>query len=507
MLNVVENINHSSKKVLILGASIYIAISLMIIFYNHHFYDDEIFNLRKMPFSLSEIFFKAQYEDVHPPLSYILNKLIYELFSSYKAILVFSVLLNVSALTYFYKYAVKELDSIYSKILLFMFVFINSGLLLWTNSVRWYAYWIPLFIFLYTNLFKYKSELSSKHFAILGLLLSLMTYLSYLTLLLLIIIFLLLFYFRRNDFRIKNIITFATIYFSLSSYQIYIFFTVHIHNRAHQTNDFIESLLNAIYGVINGGGVFIVSPIFVVFSLFTLVIIIKGGKSFFADKNSPHSLLFVQSIFLLISLLTLMISIGVSGKYRNNIALSIPFYFILSHLLSYIENINIKRIYVYYAAVFLITSTFNLITHQNTAKNSYNLPITKLISFLYPHKNKLTFLFDPVIDFHLKNKQYETVDVYNETPKNILIKGSYIYLIKTYQGALSDNQYYRILQLYKKIENCMKSTRKKEIGTHSYYKIKNMLPGSKPKITRFQIYITYGEIKENCTIPNNKTRL
>ncbi|MCF6204546.1 MAG: hypothetical protein L3J59_12915 [Methylococcaceae bacterium] len=495
-----ENIKQQSKKVLILGSSIYLTISLMIIYYNHHFYDDEIFNLRKMPFSLSEIFFKAQSEDVHPPLSYILNKLIYELLSSYKAILVFSILLNVCALTYFYKYAVKELDNIYSKLLLFMFVFINSGLLLWTNSVRWYAYWIPLFIFLYTNLFKYKSELSCKHFAILGLLLSFMTYLSYLTLLLLIIIFLLLFCYRRNDFKIKNIFTFSAIYLSLSSYQIYIFFTVHIHNRDHQINDFIESLLNAIYGIINGGSVFIVSPIFVVFFLFTLVIIIKGGKSFFADKNSPHSLLVVQSIFLLIGLVTLMIIIGVSGKYRNNIALSIPFYFILSHLLSYIENINIKRLYVYYAAVFLISSTFNLITHQNTAKNSYNMPITKLISFLHPPENKITFSFDPVIDFHLKNKQYETVDVYNENPKNILIKGSYIYLIKTYQGALSNNHYYRILKLYKKIENCMKNTRNKKIGTHSYYKIKNMLSGRKPKVDQFQIYITHGKIKENCTI-------
>ena len=50
----------------------------------------------------------------------------------------------------------------------------------------------------------------------------------------------------------------------------------------------------------------------------------------------------------------------------------------------------------------------------------------------------------------------------------------------------------------------MKSVSKKEIGTHSYYKIKNMLLGSKPKIDKVQIYITYGEMKESCTIPKIK---
>ena len=87
-MNIVNNI--AKNKTLILGIFVYLVISSMIIFYNHHFYDDEIFNLKLISLPLSEIFFKVQHGDVHPPLSYLLNKTIYNLFSTYKAILVCS---------------------------------------------------------------------------------------------------------------------------------------------------------------------------------------------------------------------------------------------------------------------------------------------------------------------------------------------------------------------------------------------------------------------------------
>ena len=54
----------------------------------------------------------------------------------------------------FYHFAEKKLNDKYSKLLLFIFVFLNGGILMWTNSVRWYAYWVPLFIILYTFLLK-----------------------------------------------------------------------------------------------------------------------------------------------------------------------------------------------------------------------------------------------------------------------------------------------------------------------------------------------------------------
>jgi len=470
----------------------------MIIFYKHHYYDDEIYNLRVILLSLGDMFFNTQHGDVHPPLSYLLNKAIYELFSSYKAILVFSILFNVGALAYFYHFAERKLDDIHAKLLLFMFVFINGGLLLWTNSVRWYAYWTPLFIILYTYLLKHQ-KLATKHLLIVGLLLSVMTYISYLTFLLLTALLILVLVSRKNDFSIRNILILGSVYFSLCAYQIYVFLTVHIHNKESQISNLINSIPNAVYGVINGGSVFLADPVFLVFSLLTLIIIISGLKAVLTS-NKTNSPLLIQSIVLFVGLLTLMIITGVSGKYRNNIALSIPFYFIISYFLVTIKNINIKRIYLFFGFIVSIISIFNLVMHQNTAKNSYNMPVAKLAIFLQNPNNKIIFTYDPVTYFYLKNQKYNVQYLLDKLPERTIDKRTNIFLIKTYQGSLDDNLYGKILKKYGAIAACMRKVHREEIGIDKYYKIKNKLPGGRPKMNRVQMYVTYGKIKHrfNC---------
>jgi hypothetical protein len=236
-------VSYIRNKTLILGIIIYSFISLLIIFYNHHYFDDEVGNLLKMSWRIGEIFTNIQEKDVHPPLSYLINKFLFDIFSSYKAILIFSMILNVSALGYFYKFSEKKMNDNYSKILLFIFVFLSGGLLLWTNSVRWSAYWIPLFIILYTHLLKYQI-LDKKNIIVISLLLVLMTYINYLTFLLIISLTVYFIVLRRNDIKFKNIILFSLIYFSLSTYQIFVFLTVHVQNKANQVSNLLNSTLN-----------------------------------------------------------------------------------------------------------------------------------------------------------------------------------------------------------------------------------------------------------------------
>ena len=95
-------------------------------------------------------------------------------------------------------------------------------------------------------------------------------------------------------------------------------------------------------------------------------------------KNLMKALL----ALLFVGFISLIIITGISGKYRNVIALSIPFYFIISYFLTYIKSVNIKRVYLFSALILSVISVFNLITHQDTTKNSYNLPISKLTAFL-----------------------------------------------------------------------------------------------------------------------------
>ena len=108
--------------------------------------------------------------------------------------------------------------------------------------------------------------------------------------------------------------------------------------------------------------------------------------------------------------------------------------------------------------------------------------------------------------FILKNKNYDFRMLQYEYPKRIIEKGTSIYLIRTYEGSLRDQQRKEISQLYEKIERCMKKVHKEEIGIDKYYMIKNKLADMDkktkkiPKLPRIQMNITYGKVKERCSL-------
>ena len=483
---------------LVLGIITYSIISLFIIFYNHHYYDDEIFNISIMPWGVDEIFGYIQRGDVHPPLSYLINKFLFDIFSSYKAILIFSIILNVGALGYFYNFSEKKLNDNYSKILLFILVFLNGGLLLWTNSLRWYAYWVPLFVVLYTYLLKYQ-VLSKKNITVISLLLVVMTYTSYLTFILLISLFVYFLVLRKNEINPKNIILFSLVYFSLSAYQIFVFLTLKLQGKSSQVSDLLNSALNSVYGVVNGGSVFIADPIFLVYVFFTLFIIAIGFKNVFIEKKINPLLL--QSITLLIVMITLMIITGVGGKYRNSIALSIPFYFIIAYIFSYINNVNIKRAYIAIVLLLSIASVINLVSHSNTSKNSYNMPIAKLEKLISHPENKLIVTYEPTIDFYFSNKGYDVYFLREERDPINISKDMEVYLVKTYQGSLSNDRFKRALSLFKKISSQINHQKIERLGFDKYSNIKNKLPGGRPKIDSFQMHVVHGAMTHNLKLP------
>ncbi len=457
-----------------------------------------------MSLSIGEIFVGIQGYDVHPPLSFLINKFLFDIFSSYKAILIFSIILNVSALGYFYKFAEKKLDDNYSKTLLFILIFLNGGLLLWTNSVRWYAYWVPLFIILYTYLLKYQ-KLSTKNMFLVSLLLVVMTYISYLTFLLLISFSVYFIVLRRNDINFKNIVLFGLVYLSLSAYQIFVFVTVHMQNKENQLFNLLNSALNAIYGVMNGGSVFIADPFFLLYAIATPFIIAVGFKNIFIEKKA--SPLLWQSIGLLTVMITLMVITGVSGKYRNNIALSIPFYFVIAYMYSYIKNVNIKRAYIIIVLLLSIVSVFNLVTHTNTSKSSYNLPISILDKLLSSSENKLIVTYDPTTYFYFSNKGYKIYYLLRNVESMNISQDTDVYLVKTHQGSLSNEKHKRFLSLYKTISNVMDDKKTDKLGTDKYSNFKNKLPGNRPKVDSVQMYVVHGTMVNDLKLPRWKNNI
>lgn len=489
----------ANNKMLTLGVLIYSAISLTVIFYDHHYYHDEIYNIDLLSLSFYDILAFMQSRDTHPPLSNFFNKIIYDTFLSLKAILVFAIVLNISALAYFYHFAESKLADVYSKILLFIFVFLNGGLLLWTNSLRWYSYWVPLFVILYTLILR-SPKLSTKQLVVIAMLLSCMTYINYLTFLLIIALFVMFLVSRRQDISVKNIFLVGGLYALLSAYQIYIFITVHMLNRSAQIQGFSKSLFGAIYGIMNGGSVFIANPILVLFSVLTLWVMVSGLKKIRLNLTTVDTI-YAQSVLLLVTLFVLMVITGVGGVYRSSIGLSIPFYFLMAYFLMSIKNINFKRLYLSVAFLLTCTSVFNLVARENTAKNSFNMPTSRLNQLLDNPHNKIAVTYDRVTNFYLTSQKYDVqYYVFGRPVKKIVPKGTEVYLVRTYQGVLGNRIYNQVLQSYARIEKCLENVRKVELGKDKYHKIKNRLRGKKPRVSQALMFVTYGTVKSTCTL-------
>jgi hypothetical protein len=496
--------------------SFFALISLIILFYSHHFYDDEIFNIQIINnyTNFFQLFKHINSIDVTPPLSYIFNLFFLKLFNSYELIIVPTILLTSYSLFLFYRCSNNYIEDKYGKVLLFLFTFFSPPILMWGISLRWYAYWFPLFLIVFT--FFFYVPIKRYHLILLILLLSLMTSISYLTFIILVPFFIL--WFLKNRFnKTKEIFFLIVAYFLINSYQIYNFLHVHINNSAIQRYNIIYSMLNSVSAMYNGGTVFFVDTISVVQMLIcivlTLYIFLKYGH-----LNDKQKKFIFPIIFFLVITFVIMVLSGIGGKYRNGLFLNIIFIFIVSYFFQFIKK-EFKLLILLIGVIFITISLYNLIFHINTAKNSFNLPVNRVINLISNTRNKdlendiFIFTHDPSLEFELKRKNYKVLSLNylnNENKSYLAKKGDFIFLIETYQGSIGKQQYKEIKQINSfLIEKCVKDIKVVNFGYDKNYKFKSwiakILSKRVPiKLPEYLVVLKYGIVKEEITLINYK---
>jgi hypothetical protein len=108
-------------------------------------YDDEIINFHYVEGKdLASIIHTSNSEDVHPPGSYVINAFLYHLFGSWDRVKAFGGCLNALALSFFLWLAYDKVSD-RQRIWLIGMLATASTIVLWGASVRWYAYFNPLF--------------------------------------------------------------------------------------------------------------------------------------------------------------------------------------------------------------------------------------------------------------------------------------------------------------------------------------------------------------------------
>src|SRR4029077_5633348 len=105
------------------------------------FYDDEIFSIRWAALPFSNIFDYIRFinsNDIHPPISYLLNKLSFEALGSWKAVQFVNGTLNAAAIAWFHRRAVDNVTASEQLALTFVLATAVTSAM-WGTGLRWNA--------------------------------------------------------------------------------------------------------------------------------------------------------------------------------------------------------------------------------------------------------------------------------------------------------------------------------------------------------------------------------
>jgi hypothetical protein len=373
-------------------------------------YDDEFYNIRVVrEYSLSAMIHLIQSEDLHPPLSYILNYLLFHSIGSWQLVRLFSAFLYLGSLWYL----LRSMANPKMKLLALLLLGLNPTILIWVTGLRWYAYLIPVLMALNVLPDYAKWYYWPKYF----LLMLIACFLGYAGFFLAIPYFL---YYWLNDERgftqkVKKMITWILLFVLAYAYQAYIFITVHSKMDLSKTNnqqvfDLKSNIISFVSSIASNQGLFPLSIGGICAIAGSIIIYLAAIFSFKQINQQKHWLVFVL-------LSVLFFITGIAGKVRNLVLLEPSRNNMLLGLL------NAKKRIVWLGFLLIITGniagTYNAIAHTKTTKNAWNIPVDQTLRFLNsieePDATEIYFTHHPSFDYHLTTSKKKVVCFYTSS--------------------------------------------------------------------------------------------
>ena len=272
-------------------------------------------------------------------------------------------------------------------------------------------------------------------------------------------------------------IPFFTLWIALYWNQFSVFLNIHLKESSSQFHSTYNNILGVLISLFSNQGIFPISILGILLILSFSIIYLTESKTIFKKNNPIFSTPYFGSSLI-------FVSSGIAGKFRNLLIL-VPWQMLWTSI-----SISRRKKYslVYKLAIVIILTgnivgVYNVIMHEDTTKNSWNIPINEIVTTVDKNslaKDKiLIYTHDPIITWTLQNKGYKLRSPYNlkkeittTTPINIII-------IETYQGKISS-------WLYKKMTSEINEIKYKEKYTlnfkkDKYYRLKKYLDDKYPE--------------------------
>lgn len=399
-------------------------------------FDDEYFNITTIEkgYTYFDLITFINSMDVHPPGQYVLNKVFWNITNDWSAVRVFSACFTAISIWFLWLNVAKGASQ-FTKTFSYIVICLNPALLLWCTSVRWYAYFVPVFTLL-ALLIRINPKDSLKYWGSFYFLALMLFMIGYAAVILVPAGLAVALYARKDMMRseIKVIVTLGIITLLLATYQLTVLFLVHLNNMASQPSDYIKATGGLILHLLSNQGAMPISLFGL--SLVGANLILLWAWFMVRRKAQFESLsgLFILSIFgLFVTKLT--------SKLRNLVTVSAIQGVFQTKLY---EGITSKPFLIAIIALFAVGnlgSIYNIYMHRDTTKGGWNIPYGDVLADINEKRNSLDCIsmqvvaHDPVIVYHAEKLAFKTVFVGERNWKEDIVnyKGCHA-TVQTFRG-------------------------------------------------------------------------
>ena len=436
----------SDKVWMIVGIIFAVVLYSCIAFFSYG-YDDEYWNIYHIEdaSSLTAMVQSTVDTDTHPPLSYIINYLLFQVLKSWSMVrVVGAVLCAVSVCLVWHNLYHRE-DRVW-KIYSYIMVCLNPTLLLWCTSLRWYTYMV-ISVCALELLLVHREKLKKPLFwGLLFLIYVIMFHLEYSAAILIVVSFILIVLATKA---VREELPFILL-FGIAAVisvvpQAYIFITVKypFGKSIGEIYSPLRCILGAGQNLLCGQGAFPISPAGIILGIGNIMlcfVLLGNMKSILGQKKH----IFFFCAYVLVTIL------GIGGKIRNYTPLALRQSDLFVELAKEAKHKWFQRISMALILVGSIWSAVNVLAHTDTNKGGWNMPYAEIVAYVseqYDADTTVVWTHDPVLSYSLQDKGYHTI---GEEPgweadmEKAKSSGKTVVIASTYKGSLDEASYVAI---------------------------------------------------------------
>jgi len=346
---------------------------------NGSFYDDEIFTIQQVTANgVLSLIHIMNSTDVHPPGAYVINRFLFDVLGGrWDLLKMADGLINGLGLASFYWIAWPKLAP---RVRLYLLCLLATAttLVLWGTSVRWYAYYNPLFMVTLAVLLFSDMSRNARAMALCGagVLLFHINYVAFCSVPVLLAAHLTREWstLRRSKHDLAFLLVALCVAFALCVPQLIIFLTVHLKSDIPEQGSAASSLLQTATILGLGSAVFPLAPL----PLLTAAVIAVGGL--YALMRPLQAYERIALVALVTGLLLMTLS-GLGARPRNAAYLLPLVWLLIASLLAKLPRVP-QLVTAIIVACFQLLGLKNVIAHEGTSKGSYNTDFSAVLGQL-----------------------------------------------------------------------------------------------------------------------------